>query len=349
MSLIDLLVADGFMVRRVAATRGGEFAGPCPFCQGVDRFRVWPEHKGGRWWCRQCGRSGDLIQYLRDVRGMGFKEACQYVGRDIEPSTITLSDRRLSDRKPRPTWQPQETAQPNSLWQKRAKRLVEESERWLWHPLTQARKMVTWLKEQRGLSEETIWAHRLGFIPADRWEGHEPWGIAAIPRTNGGPKKVWIPRGLMIPLCHENQVLRIRIRRPRSAGDPRYYLMRGSDTRAMILGLEREIHLVVESELDAILLCQEAGNRVRVVAMGNAQARPDKEATLILKTSKLILLALDTDEAGAKEACLWWQQTFPQAVRWPPVEGKDPGEMWAAGMDLQVWVEAGIKMYSRAG
>lgn len=343
MSLIDLLAADGFMVRRVAATRGGEYAGPCPFCQGVDRFRVWPEHKGGRWWCRQCGRWGDLIQYLRDVRSMSFKEACQYVGRDIEAPPPTPYESN-----PRPTWQPRETIQPNPFWQARAERLVKESERWLWYPLTQASKMVTWLKEQRGLSEETIRAHRLGFIPADRWEGHEQWGAAPVPKENGGPKRVWIPRGLTIPLCHDDHVLRIRIRRPRSAGDPRYYLMRGSDTRAMILGVDREIYVVVESELDAMLLYQEAGDRLGVIALGNAQARPDREAAVILKNSKLILLALDTDEAGAKEAWLWWQQSFHQAVRWPPVEGKDPGEMWVARIDLQVWVAAGIKMYSVA-
>jgi DNA primase len=343
MSLIELLTADGFMVRRVATTRGGEYAGPCPFCQGTDRFRVWPEHKGGRWWCRQCGRSGDLIQYLRDVRGMGFRDACRYAGKEIEAPTPSLSKRR-----PKSTWQPRETAQPNSLWQARARRLVEESERWLWSPLPQAHKIMTWLKEQRGLSEETIRVHRLGFIPADRWEGHEQWGIALVPGENGRPKRVWIPRGLTIPLCHDAQVLRIRIRRPRSAGDPRYYLMRGSDTRAMILGLDREIYIVVESELDAMLLFQEAGDGVGVVALGNAQTRPNKDVAMILQNSNLILLALDSDEAGAKEAWLWWQRTFPRAARWPPVEGKDPGEMWTAGMNLQVWVAAGIRMYSGA-
>jgi len=122
--------------------------------------------------------------------------------------------------------------------------------------------------------------------------------------------------------------------------------MRGSDTRAMILGYDREIYIVVESELDAILICQEASDRVGVVALGNAQTRPDRDAAMSLTNSKLILLALDTDDAGAKEAWLWWGPTFTQAVRWPPVEGKDPGEMRTAGMDLQAWVAAGIKMHS---
>jgi len=269
---------------------------------------------------------------------MGFKEACQYLGKDIETPTVIRSDR-----KPRLTWQPRETAQPNRLWQARAMRVVEASERWLWSPLAQAHKIVTWLKEQRGLSEEAIKAHHLGFNPTDRWEGYEQWGVAPVPRENGGPKRVWVPRGLTIPFCHDDQVLRIRIRRPRSAGDPRYYLMRGSDTKAMILGPDREIYIVIESELDAMLLCQEAGDRVGVVALGNAQTRPDRDSAMNLTNSKLILLALDADEAGAKEAWHWWGQTFSQAKRWPPIEGKDPGEMWVAGVNLKDWITAGIE------
>lgn len=37
---------------KVAASNGGEWAGPCPFCGGKDRFRVQPEKN--RWLCRGC-------------------------------------------------------------------------------------------------------------------------------------------------------------------------------------------------------------------------------------------------------------------------------------------------------
>ncbi len=39
-------------LRKVAATNGGEFAGPCPFCGGKDRFHVQPNKN--RWLCRGC-------------------------------------------------------------------------------------------------------------------------------------------------------------------------------------------------------------------------------------------------------------------------------------------------------
>ena len=72
--LIELTRQDGVNLTKAATSNGGEFAGACPACGGVDRFRVWPEEKGGRFWCRQCGKKGDAIQYLRDFRGMSFAE-----------------------------------------------------------------------------------------------------------------------------------------------------------------------------------------------------------------------------------------------------------------------------------
>ena len=82
-----------------------------------------------------------------------------------------------------------------------------------------------------------------------------------------------------------------------------------------------------------------------VIALGNAQSRPDREAAMTLRGSRLILVGLDADHAGSAEAWRWWLHQFHQAKRWPPLEGKDPGEMWAAGVDLLAWIEAGLAEY----
>jgi len=346
LNILDLIQADGFPTKRVASTNGGEFASPCPFCGGNDRFRSWPgQGEGGRWWCRQCGRSGDVIQYLRDYRRMRFKEACQYVGKEISSLIHPLSGKRIT----RNTWSPRETTPPAAVWQDRARRLVEASQHDLFLPYPFAQKMLGWLKERRGLSEETIKKYRLGLVPIDRWEGHEQWGLDPVLKDNGTPKRIWIPRGLTIPLCQGGNIFRIRVRRPKmdlkSEGDPRYYLLRGSDTRALVLGQDRDVFVVVESELDAVLLFQEVGDLTGVISLGNAQARPDLEAMETLGQSRLILVALDGDDAGAKEVWGWWLNHFPQARRWPPVGGKDPGEMSLAEMNLRTWIEAGIDEY----
>ncbi|MCG2772583.1 MAG: toprim domain-containing protein [Desulfobacterales bacterium] len=208
-------------------------------------------------------------------------------------------------------------------------------------------RMLGWLTEKRGLTVETIKAAGLGYLPLDRWETAPAWGLVEILKDDGTAKKLWFPRGLTIPLCTGDQVLRVRIRRPKSAGDPRYFLVRGSDTRAMILSTDKPSTLLVESELDSLLLHQMAGDLVNVIALGNAQTRPDQQIADLLNQSKLILVALDADQAGAAESWGWWKKEhYPQAHRWPPVAGKDPGDMLAAGVNLRTWVEAGLMEYA---
>ena len=96
MTILDLLREDGHELKRVGSTNGGEWAGACPSCGGTDRFRVWPlENGAGRWWCRQCKKTGDAIQYLRDFRGMDFKAARSYLGKPVPtPKPKTLKPAR---------------------------------------------------------------------------------------------------------------------------------------------------------------------------------------------------------------------------------------------------------------
>lgn len=337
MTIVELLAADGFLSKKVASTGGGEYAGPCPFCGGGnDRFRCWPEQgEGGYWWCRQCGRSGDAIQYLKDYRHLTYLEACQYLGR--EPKRSSLAGGISSGR---PAWEPRATTAPSDLWQAKARELVDDAVYNLW--ATGGRPMLDFLTEKRGLTKATIKKFSLGFIPFDRWAPATAWGLAEVLKDDGKPKKLWFPRGLAIPLCHGGQVLRVRIRRAKSDGDPRYYLLRGSDTRAMILGGDKPVSLLVESELDAFLVYQEAGTLLNLISLGNAQTRPDKQTADLLNQSQLILLALDADQAGAAESWRWWRDHYPQAHRWPPVRGKDPGDMLAGGVNIRTWVEAGL-------
>ncbi|MBM4274367.1 MAG: hypothetical protein FJ134_07910 [Deltaproteobacteria bacterium] len=348
MTIVELLAADGFPIKKVASTGGGEYAGPCPFCGGGnDRLRCWPEQgHGGRWWCRQCGRFGDCIEYLKVFRKMSFKVAAQFVGKQLKGLSPSFGSGNTLR-----TWTPRETIFPTNPWQTRAKRLVEASERELFLPHTFAQRMLGWLKEHRGLSEETIKKFRLGLVPIDRWEGYEQWGLEPDLKADGNPKKIWLPRGLCIPLCNGGNILRIRIRRPKmdlkSGKDRRYYTIRGSDSRAVVLEPRREIQMVVESDLDAMLVVQEAHGLVGAISLGTAGKTPDEEAVKVLGHSRLILVSLDSDDAGAKAAWQWWLNHFSQARRWPPVGGKDPGDMRLAGVNVRDWIEAGIAEYRR--
>ena len=272
---------------------------------------------------------------------MTYQEACHHLGREVNfPSTLAGS------RPAKPQWEPRVTAAPGDLWQAKARKLVDEAVYHLWTPT--GKPMLDFLTGERGLNEETIKKFSLGFLPLDRWKAATALGLVEILKENGQPNKYWIPRGLTIPLCKDDQVLRVRIRRPKSDGAPRYYLLRGSDTRAMVLGTDKSVSILVESELDALLLHQEAGDLVNVISLGNAQTRPDQGAAEILNQSQLILVALDADRAGAAESWKWWKEHYRRAHRWPSIRGKDPGEMWAAGVNIRTWIEAALMEYDVA-
>lgn len=333
MSILELYQADGLQPKRAASTGGGEYCGPCPWCGGADRFRLWPlQGDAGKYWCRGCGRGGDAIQYLRERRGLSYQEALAHLGLNPLPASCREAAAR-------PSWEPRECATPGELWQAQARSLVDEAVKTLWGPAGQAARRF--LAEKRGLTPATIKAAALGWIPNDRWCDAGEWGLPAILKDNGQPKKFWIPQGLTIPMMQGGNVVRIRVRRPE--GEPRYYVLRGSSMVGLMITGEAPALVVVESELDGLLLHQEAGDLVGLVALGNAQSRPDREAAALLSRARLILVGLDADRAGAREAWGWWADHYSQARRWPPIEGKDLTEMHLAGVSLKLWTVAGLR------
>lgn len=52
--------------------------GPCPVCEGRDRFRFDDQEGRGTWICNKCG-SGDGIELVKLFRGVDFKAACALI------------------------------------------------------------------------------------------------------------------------------------------------------------------------------------------------------------------------------------------------------------------------------
>lgn len=334
MSLIDLLFADGFKLKRKASTWGGEHAGPCPFCGGNDRFLVWPVK--GTYWCRSCGKSGDAIQYLREFRRLSFRDACAVSG--CEPSRGSRSTKTATATA---SWQPKESITPPNEWQEKARFFLDRSSDLLWSP--EAESMRTWLHDEKGLQDETIRKAGFGFNSTTNYEQRSSWGLDPAFKEDGSERRQWVPAGVVIPLMDNGHVSRLRIRRMKPGDDPRYAVISGSSTRPMILGPDMKAIVVVESELDALLISQEAGDLCGVIAMGFAQATPDRVTHEVLEKAETILVALDSDDAGAKAAWKFWPATYGDKVRrWPCVLGKDASEARNNGLDLGAWIAAGI-------
>lgn len=333
MSLLNLI--SGLI--RNSTTKGGEYAGPCPFCGGNDRFRVWPEEgTSGRYWCRGCGKHGDSITLLRERDGLSYQDACDRLG--IVPSlkwNLGPPVRRAGS-----AWAPREPSLPPESWQERAASFLAGCQKTLAGPSGDTARAFL---SDRGLRSETVTAAGLGWNIADRYESREAWGLQPEMNEHGKPRRVWLPAGLFIPCFDkEGRIIRLRVRRPDPVDGPRYVMVPGSSSVPMTWGLDMKLLVLVESELDGLLLFQEAGDLAGVVALGSAQLRPDKVTHTAINQANLVLNCLDSDEAGAKEAWTWWKRTYKKIIRWPVPVGKDPTEAFQKGLNLRAWIMAGL-------
>jgi DNA primase len=341
-NLQEIITDRSLPLVRVSGNKGGEYHGPCPVCGGTDRFHVWPDQgKDGTYWCRQCDMAGDAIQFLRDVDGLSFGDACRFLGRDLPDRPGGSS----SPRSVRPTWQPDAPPPPpEQIWRTRAQALVS----WAADHLPRHPEAVSWLAA-RGIGMDTARRFRLGWNPGEQgrdiYRPREAWGLPPKIKDNGRPTKLWIPQGLVIPWSQDGLPVRIRIRR--TEGDPKYYVLPASSAAPMIAPpahAPARAWVLVESELDAVLLAgviEAARLDVGVVALGTSSRKPDSALADLLRPALAILLALDFDQAGNK-ALDFWRREFPKSNHLPPVIGKDPGEDYAAGVPLADWLREGL-------
>ncbi len=323
MGVLVLAREDGLNPKRVAATKGGEYHSPCPACGGKDRFIIWD--KLNRYMCRQCKKRGDEVQYRRDFHGLSFLEACQKSG--IAPKDKMLPKRALSPF----SFLPRIAKIPPGAWRKEAEAFTRYC-----HEQLKKDHFALDLFHKRGFSNATIDRFHLGWNPTSLWLERSQWGLEE-------GKKLWIPKGLVIP-THDlatKDLIRLKIRRSDWHEEdtlPKYVEISGSMPVPSVYGdPKNKLLMIVEAELDAILLHQCAGDLCCSMALGGASKRPDAEAHKLLLNASRIIFSLDVDSAGAK-AYRWWKDVYPNLKLYPPPAGKSPGDAFIAGIDLRRWV-----------
>lgn len=355
--ILKLLAEHGCTPKKVAATKGGEYAGACPRCGGKDRFRSWPAQSSGEgtWFCRGCDKGGDAIAFLMEFAEMDFREAAARVGRDVggyvRPAVRTPRPPKASTP---PELSSSEITDPAELWQQKAGKLIGHAHQAL---LDNADQMA-WLKK-RGISDITVHWFKLGWVEGkdggDLFRPRESWGLPTIVKDNGRKKMLWIPRGLVIPkFSRSGEPERIRIRRPE--GEPRYFIMPGGavDPQPMLYipstwpGPHTAL-VIVETELDAMLIAQEARDLVSVLAIGSALSKPkDPEAVALVKRAAWIGLAQDRDRAG-EQAVAWWRSVYPDSRDIRPPNVKDPGDLVTSGSSIRDWISEALPPAWRVG
>jgi len=325
MNILDLLQIDGIQAEHVSK---GEYHSPCPECGGVDRFSSWPDRQNsngryfaGRFCCRGCNWNGDGVNYLQKRKGLTFMQAVK----KLELNAGPMPEKIIRVWTPAP-----QKEAPGALWQSKANAFVVHCS----EQLQGNSVAMAWLKSERGLNPETVKASRLGWNSKDVYQSRESWGLPP-------GKKIWLPAGLIIPNYTGDAVTRIRIRRSESPPDEsRYRNVSGSNMQPMTLWADQQAVCVVESELDCLLINQEAGELVGVVGLGSAQIKPDAELHNRLMNAKTVLCSLDADGPGAKAVSFW--RRYPGFKRWMVVRGKDPTEQQKAGIAVDQWIKAGL-------
>lgn len=351
----QLLQARGIKAVKVAGTHGGEYASPCPACGGRDRFRMWPEQgEGGTWYCRNCDKGGDSIEFLRFFDGLSFGEACKKLGLERRTGPRPILPTRVKAQAFTPA---DKSRVPESAWSEKAGQLLAHAERQLMASQEQLAQLA-----RRGLPRAAAESFRLGWLPGEKgrdcyFRDRSAWGLPGVPGDKGKPRPLWIPAGLVVPALDDNgRVIRLRVRRPdesRKAFSPdmKYAVITGSSMRPLLLRPQSRAFVVVEAELDAMACAyaaESAGLDVGALAVGTNLGKPDKAAHEALSGALTILVALDFDQPDDKgerpgaKGYAFWEQTYRRARRWPVPRGKDPGEAFALGVDLALWISSGL-------
>lgn len=357
MTLLDH-VQSKVPMRKVGA---GEWHGPCPGCGTnqknpafSDRFSV-REGVGGKadhWFCRNCGH-GDLIDFLRTFCGYSFAEACKEAGKELPEQREYQTPKFCPPAKAANTFEPRDIQQPADKWSEHAEKFTQACHQRLLD-MGDAEGTPLHYLAQRGINRQSAIAFRLGWNNEDAYRVRESWGLETVLKDDGKPKKLWLPVGLVIPFYQGDHLRRLRIRIPqerRTGNSLPYYLVPGSSMDTFIAGSGAKAYVITEAELDAILVHQEAGDLAGAMAMGNNSAKPTAAAHLFLLACLHISNALDYDAGkdaqgrytnpGGK-AAIWWKETYPQTDRWPVPVGKDPGDLFKAGVSIREWVLKGL-------
>lgn len=336
MDIKDLIEEAGYTAKRKASCHGGEYSSPCPFCkEGDDRFLSWPnrsnkngELQGGRFTCRVCGKYGDAITFLRDLYQLSYREACEKLRIPLKERTAST---KVTLKQALPT-----ALEPPVNWTEKATLFVT----WC-HEKLMSNSAFIELILSRGITLEAMIDFKLGFCPENYWRNREDWGLEPELKENEKPRTVWLPKGIVIPTIQHKKVVKVKIRRTEwTEGNkyPKYVELSGSKKSLSIFGdTNTNVAVIVESELDAILIQQFAGDLCFCVALGGSTKALDRYIDELLRSIPRLFFCPDFDKAGAT-AWTKWQALYPHIKRILTPDGKGPGDAYLSGVDLREWI-----------
>ena len=209
----------------LAEEAGAKFSNPhklsshCPLPRHAgDRsskaFTVYGD--GQKWKCHSScppdSNGGDLFAFYMAWKGVDFKTAVAELAEQYgmkEAGQATTGPAPVMQRSVSPA-----PCAPNGQWQRRAEKFIAWAENNLAGEIGADAR--AYLEKERGLYSETQRAFRLGYNPRNLYDNPARWGLEG--------KKIWLPRGIVIPGFWGEQPWYIKVRRPLPGDDLGRYI-----------------------------------------------------------------------------------------------------------------------------
>lgn len=300
--------------------------------------------------CFSCGKHGGPVTWLMEYRKMTLEDA-----KNALKGNYAHSPRQNAIQ---PREMPLETP-PGAKWQQRACEIVARAEEVLWtnkgafegfdwqeidqetgKPVINKLSALDWLFS-RGLTEQTLRAWHIGFIPVDWQDSPEKWGLPS-------EKKIYLPKGILIPCIVGNNTWYLKIRQP--ATKPKYIQIPGSKP-ALYMAQELELHdtaVFCEGEMDALLLWQEAGCFTAIITLGSATNDLNTMTWgLYMLNIHQWFTAYDNDQAGEQgQQKLDW--LHPKRLNIPQLKphDKDITDFFKSGGDISDWLLSEFRRFN---
>jgi len=319
------LIRERIDLHDLAEEAGAEFrndSSRCPL-HGGDNPTAFHVYENGRKWhcftnCTEGENDGDVFAFYMRWKGVEFKEAV----RELAARAAVDGSRPH----PQPLSQGERGAAkaalpkvPGEEWRIRAERFVEWAhEQLLSEAGAQAR---AYLLAERGLDEHIWEVYRLGYCPMELYDRPERWGL------NSG-KKIWLPKGIVIPGIYEGQLWYVKVRRPVDERLADYLGAVETMTKAKFGGprggvlalfgaetwIGRPVLMLVEGEWDCMLTWKEAAGLCDVGTLGSGRSRADVVDLVALARYPAVLVVYDMDQAG-DEARRYWKKVQESVPR----------------------------------
>jgi DNA primase len=315
---------------------------PLPGHQGDRSSRAFSVYDNGRRWkchssCPPDASGGDVIAFYMAWKDVDFKTAIQDLSGDA-PERATPAPAPVSPS----LYTPQPPAQS---WRARAGQFIA----WAEANLDKHPGALAYLENERGLSPETIRAFRLGYNPENLYDDPIRWGLDG--------KKIWLPRGIVIPGFWQKEPSYVKIRRPLAGdvlgeyigtwtpkdglADVKFGGPRGGVSclfRLELLG-HLPVLFLVEGEWDAMLVWEYAPDLCDAATLGGAGSKLDLLDLSLLTRYAAIIAVYDDDAAGDKGRAYLaeLQKRTPRLKTIMPL-AHDLTDYWKSGGDLRKWI-----------